>query len=155
MEQFTIRRVTKDDIPIILSHHQKMVEDTGEYTPEMIQQAVESFLDWVPSQIENDTYIGWIGTIDERSVASVGLFLYPWMPSLKPRLRAYVLNVYTEPEYRRRGIAKQLMQTLIEFARLNEVEAITLAASDAGALLYRELGFESFQKDYAILRLWM
>jgi hypothetical protein len=47
------------------------------------------------------------------------------------------------------------MQTLIEFARLNEVEAITVAASDAGALLYRELGFEPFQKDYAILRLWM
>lgn len=155
MDQFTVRRAAVQDIPLILLHRQKMYENMGEDTPEMIQKAVESFLEWVPSQIENETYIGWIGMVDGVAVASVGMFLYPWTPSWKPRFRAYVLNVYTEPDYRRRGIAKQLMQTLIEFAREKEVEAITLAASDAGMPLYRELGFESFPEDYLILRLWM
>ena len=52
-----------------------------------------------------------------------------------------VLNVYTRPEYRRRGLGRRMMARLIEEARAREVCALSLKATDAGQPLYRSVGF--------------
>lgn len=54
---------------------------------------------------------------------------------------AFVVHVYTEPEYRRRGFAKKLMQTIIDWCRKNNVERITLQSTHDGKSLYKDLGF--------------
>ena len=52
-----------------------------------------------------------------------------------------VLNVYTRPEYRRRGLAGRLMARLTEYARAAELSAVNLKATDAGYPLYLSAGF--------------
>ena len=52
-----------------------------------------------------------------------------------------VLNVYTRPEYRRRGLARDVMRRLIDDARVLELSVIDLKATDAGVPLYRSVGF--------------
>lgn len=52
-----------------------------------------------------------------------------------------VLNVYTRPEYRRRGLARRVMRRLIDEARALELSAVSLKATEAGRPLYRGLGF--------------
>jgi len=46
--------------------------------------------------------------------------------------RATILNVYTDPAYRRRGIARALMETMIDWCRSEGFAHVTLHASDDG-----------------------
>lgn len=55
--------------------------------------------------------------------------------------RAHLMNVWTDKEYRRRGIAEKLVTMLIEEARARGASEISLDATEAGRPLYRKLGF--------------
>jgi len=54
---------------------------------------------------------------------------------------AIVLNVYTEPEWRRRGVAEALMREVIRWAREQRLDRLVLHASEQGRPLYQRLGF--------------
>lgn len=56
--------------------------------------------------------------------------------------RATILNVYTDPRYRRQGIARQLMQTMIDWCKRDGFARIYLHASNDGRHLYDTLGFK-------------
>ena len=56
-------------------------------------------------------------------------------------LRAHLMNVYTLPAFRRRGIARTLVTALVEEARHRGATEISLDATAAGRPLYRALGF--------------
>ena len=59
-----------------------------------------------------------------------------------------VLNVYTVPEYRKKGIARKLMLMLLARARELRLDFVELKATEAGYLLYRSLGFEDARSEY-------
>ena len=59
-----------------------------------------------------------------------------------------VLNVYTKPEYRRKGVARKLMQMLLAESADLKLDYVELKASDAGYPLYRSLGFEDAASRY-------
>ena len=88
-------------------------------------------------------------------MAGAGLLIIDWVahPSNAhdPR-RAYVLNVYTYPEFRRRGLAKQLMQAIIETCRHEGFRTIWLHASEYGRPVYSSLGFEPTNEMKLVLR---
>ena len=55
--------------------------------------------------------------------------------------RAYIMNVYTKAEYRRRGIASRMLEILLEDARSRKTTEVSLDATEAGRPLYRKFGF--------------
>ena len=52
-----------------------------------------------------------------------------------------IVNVFTEPEWRRRGVAKLLMEQIISWARAERLDRLVLHASDEGRALYEQMGF--------------
>ena len=52
-----------------------------------------------------------------------------------------ILNMYTEPEFRRRGLARMLMEKMIAWCREQGYNTVSLHASDKGRPLYEALGF--------------
>jgi GNAT superfamily N-acetyltransferase len=56
---------------------------------------------------------------------------------------AYVNAVYVRPQYRRRGIARELMQLAIAWSRERGCKGVRLRASDEGRFLYENIGFSS------------
>ena len=54
---------------------------------------------------------------------------------------AIIINVYTEPEWRRRGVASLLMHRIIDWSRAEKLDRLVLHASDDGRALYEKLGF--------------
>ena len=56
-------------------------------------------------------------------------------------LRAHLMNVYTLPGVRRRGVARTLVSALMDAARQRDATEISLDATEAGRPLYRSLGF--------------
>ena len=55
--------------------------------------------------------------------------------------RAHLMNVYTNDDYRRQGVAHKLVQILIDEAKEKGVTEISLDATDLGRPLYESLGF--------------
>lgn len=55
--------------------------------------------------------------------------------------KAYIMNMYTLPEYRRRGIAAKTLDMLVKDAWNKGIRAISLEATDMGRLLYEKYGF--------------
>jgi GNAT superfamily N-acetyltransferase len=53
----------------------------------------------------------------------------------------YIMNLVTDPCYRRRGIARLMMQTMIEWLAGQGIQRVALHATDVGRPLYKELGF--------------
>lgn len=73
---------------------------------------------------------------------SVGIALYrlpgPHNPS---GMWGYVMNVATDPRYRRRGYARAVVQSTLDWFADNGIARVDLHASQDGAPLYRDLGF--------------
>lgn len=64
-----------------------------------------------------------------------------------------VLNVYTVPQYRRKGISTHLMNDLIKYARELEIDLIELKATNEGYPLYKKLGFCERSSNYIDMKL--
>ena len=60
--------------------------------------------------------------------------------------RAHLMNVYTEKDYRRRGIARQLVNMLIGDARAHGATEISLDATESGRPLYESMGFKASEE---------
>ncbi len=59
-----------------------------------------------------------------------------------------VLNVYTKPEFRRKGIARKIMDFLITDARKMKLDFVELKATDNGYNLYKSVGFKDSYSKY-------
>ncbi|MDE7195020.1 MAG: GNAT family N-acetyltransferase [Oscillospiraceae bacterium] len=58
-----------------------------------------------------------------------------------PGRRAHILTLYPRNEYRKQGIAGQLLNVLLDDAREREVTYVDLDATDMGKPFYETLGF--------------
>lgn len=57
------------------------------------------------------------------------------------------MNMYTRPEYRRRGIASLMLECLMKEIRSRGITKVTLEATDAGRPLYEKYGFISMKDE--------
>lgn len=55
--------------------------------------------------------------------------------------KAYIMNMYTVPEYRRKGVAYHTLELLTEEAKKRNISFISLEATDMGRPLYERYGF--------------
>lgn len=80
---------------------------------------------------------------DEKNIGCATLCYMELMPTFSHPTgkRAHLMNVYTAPGYRGRGIARRMVAALIEEARRRGVTEISLDATASGRPLYRKLGF--------------
>jgi GNAT superfamily N-acetyltransferase len=61
--------------------------------------------------------------------------------------KAVIANMYTLPEYRKKGIATELMRLQIEEAKMRGVKIINLSATADGRKVYEKLGFENDENE--------
>ena len=76
-------------------------------------------------------------------IAAGGVSYYRVMPTcdVPTGRKAYIMNMYTDPRYRRQGIAMKTLALLIEDAKAKGITFISLEATDMGRPLYERYGF--------------
>jgi predicted GNAT family acetyltransferase len=52
-----------------------------------------------------------------------------------------IVNVFTEPQWRRRGIAGLLIKEILTWSKREQIDRLVLHASDEGRSIYEKLGF--------------
>ncbi len=139
-----IREAIPADIPEILRQRRGMYMDMG-YTDERKLEAMASLsASYLAKAMSDSSFHAWLAYSGERAVGGSALIISPWLahPYDQECRKATILNVYVYPEYRRRGVARQLMETMIEWCRSQGFARVTLHASDDGRHLYESMGFE-------------
>lgn len=92
---------------------------------------------------------------DEDRIVSVAYLHIIEMPAnsiLLNGLYGEVLSVYTEPEYRGKGLCTRLMKNLVEYGKKTGLGRIDLSATDDGYPIYAKVGFEDKEHRYRDMR---
>jgi GNAT superfamily N-acetyltransferase len=149
-----IRRATPADEEVIAWHRARMFQDMGMVPDELFEPFRAKSAERVRPSLASGEYIGWLVPHPEdadKIIAGAGVMLREIPPIPLPRAsgetvvyetgQALILNVFTEPEWRRRGIARLLLERIIAWCREQRIESVVLHASEDGRALYQQLGF--------------
>jgi GNAT superfamily N-acetyltransferase len=148
----TLCRATPDDAPLITVQRHQMFADNELATEAAYNVMDIAFEPWVRERLADGRYVGLFFQEDVTILAACGIFFGDFPPHfLDPNpIRAYLLNFYTAPEARGRGLATQLLQHAVDECKKANVRVITLHASKFGKPIYEKFGFT--QNNEMILR---
>ncbi|MBQ9902030.1 MAG: GNAT family N-acetyltransferase [Clostridia bacterium] len=85
---------------------------------------------------------------NEKTIGCATLCYIEMMPTFSHPTgrRSHLMNVYTAPDYRVQGMARRMVEMLIEEAKRRGVTEISLDATASGRPLYRKLGFRESEE---------
>lgn len=139
----TVRRLAPSDQTMIGEHREAMFLEAGG-DPATLQVMTEHFRPWLGERLLDGRYYGFAVLDGDVVAAAIGLMSIEWPPHpAHPTQgqRGYVLNVFVEPAYRRRGLASALMKLAeAEFAQRGIGFAV-LHATEVGKPVYAGLGW--------------
>jgi GNAT superfamily N-acetyltransferase len=121
-----------------------MFESMGYDDPEHLAAADRAAATYFAEAIPRDEFYGWLAvTPSGRAVGSGGAVIdrHPPGPKNLTGQSGYIMNISTEPGFRRRGIARQMMRTILTWLADQGITKVTLHATEAGRHLYEQLGF--------------
>lgn len=132
-----------EDIELVCRHREEMFRDAGR-GDDVLLPMTEHFRQWLRPRLADGSYFGFVLCDHGVAVAGIGLMLIDWPPHPEHPAddrRGYVLNVFVEPAYRKRGLARELMALAErEFARRG-VRYAVLHATEKGRPLYQAMGW--------------
>ena len=143
-EVITYREAGFENIPELVSLRMALLHDAvGEGIPDRWRQTEEQIRAYYEEALTDRTHVAYLAFDEQRCVGTGGICFYRVLPTyFKPTgEKAYIINMYTDPDYRRRGIAYQLLDLLVKEALDRGVSYISLEATEAGKALYRKYGF--------------
>jgi len=105
---------------------------------------VPALKDYYHRHLEDGTFVSWLAVDGEKIVGTSGMSFVEKPPYFScPSGRIGLLSsMYTDPAYRRRGIARELLGRVVEEARAYGCGSVQITASDMGVLLYSNFGFQ-------------
>lgn len=130
-----------------------MFQDMGQISAAMFDDFAAASMTWTERVLVSGEYQGWLAmpkTQPGAIVAGAGVQLrevppHPFRPSREDAFakgrHAIVLNVFTEPEWRKRGVALLLMEEILNWARAEKLDQLVLHASAQARSLYERMGF--------------
>jgi len=134
------RRLISDDLDRFIAMRINQLREEGAKEDTDLRPAL---LDYYTRHMADGTFVSWLAVDGERIVGPSGMSFvekppYFGCPSGKMGLLS---SMYTDPEYRRHGIARELLSRVVGEARRYGCGTVQITASDMGVLLYTDFGF--------------
>ena len=104
--------------------------------------------------LETGEHITYLVYDNETFIGAGGVSFYQVMPIYHNPTgkKAYIMNMYTAPEYRRKGIAIHTLDLLVKDIRKQGVSQITLEATEMGRPLYEKYGFVKMEDEMELIK---
>ena len=140
MDAVIIRQATLEDLPLLLRYRRAMAEEMNAPDPAAVDQMIAALEPYLRVAIPDGRWHAWIAEPGGCGAVEI----VRWVPGrLDPTSRrAWIHSVYVEPSLRRRGIGRQLTETMVAWCREQGFKFVYLHASEEGRPLYESLGFE-------------
>jgi GNAT superfamily N-acetyltransferase len=141
MSDYRLRVATLDDVDVLVHHRIAMFQDMG--VPLDAAAVDAAFRPWLFDMMPKGEYRAWVVDAGSGVISGGGITILPWPPGpryFSGRL-AFVYNVYTEPDHRRRGLGRMVMEAIHAWCREERIGSLALNASQFGQSMYESLGY--------------
>jgi len=136
----TYQKLTEDKIDIFVQMRINQLREEGATEDIDLAPALK---DYYARHMADGTFVSWIALDGDRIVGTSGMSFVEKPPYFGcPSGRIGLLSsMFTDPAYRRKGIARELLSRVVEEARAYGCGTVQITASDMGVLLYTSFGF--------------
>jgi len=140
------RKATQSDIPYFIKFRKALLKRENDNSIDV------ELASYFKNAMEDGMTILWVAEENGVVVSSVLLGVMQMVPRFDNSSGkvAYLTNMYTLPEYRRRGIATELMTNVIQVAKTQGIKKILLHSSEAAKSVYENLGFDEGTNYYVM-----
>lgn len=134
------RKASMQDIPAMIAIRKQQLIDEGITPSVSIDRELDGFF---RRMLDKDELVQWLLEDDGKIAATSAVCFYGYPPSFTnpTGLIAYITNMYTHPDYRRRGIGRRMLHLAVSEAAARGARVVRLGASALGRPLYEKYGF--------------
>ena len=131
-------------MPLLVDHRQKMWADIGREPGSSIHGPDARYEGWVRAMMRRGRFVGFVVTRGGEVAGSGAVWLREDEPRPGTTREAvpHLLSMYTEPRFRRSGVATAVVKAALRWSRARGYPRLELHASVAGRSLYGSMGFE-------------
>lgn len=151
ISKISVRKVDDVDIEAMIRYRiDYLTEMQGEREPNFIEEITNKLSTFFHKSIANNSFVALVAEYEGTIVGYGGLVLreIPGDFNCSSYLEGDILNVYTVPKARRKGISTVILNQLINEAKSLGVTKLALHTSKDGEQLYRSVGFNKPQYPY-------
>ena len=146
----TFRKADAADLELLVKNRIEVLRAANGFSGDTDMSLVEQeSRDYYRHAFEHGGHVALLVYDGDSFAGCGGVSFYRVMPTYhNPTGRcAYIMNMYTRPGYRRRGIASLMLECLMKEIRSRGITKVTLEATDAGRPLYEKYGFISMKDE--------
>lgn len=138
--ELTYKRLTEKELPTFIEMRINQLREEGATEDIDLRPALK---DYYGRHMADGTFVSWLAMDGNKIVGTSGMSFvekppYFGCPSGKMGLLS---SMFTDPDYRRMGIAKELLTRVVNEAKAYGCGIVQITASDMGVHLYADFGF--------------
>lgn len=149
-EEFQYKRAESEDLEELVKTRMIVLRAANQLPEDADMSGVEQeSRAYYKRAMETGEHIAYLAYDNGAFIGAGGVSFYQVMPTWhNPSGRkAYIMNMYTAPEYRRRGVAFHMLDLLVKAAMERGVGQIGLEATQMGRPLYEKYGFVKLEDE--------
>lgn len=150
----TYKQANLDDIELLVKSRIIVLREANHLDDSVDMSEVEAqSYDYYRKAISNGEHIAYLVFDSEKFIGCGGVSFFRVMPTYHNPTgnKAYIMNIYTVPEYRRKGIAYKTLDLLIKSTKEKGINHITLEATAMGRPMYEKYGFTKMNDEMELL----
>ena len=138
------KKATMEDIALLTKSRIEVLRAANHLSEDIDLTEVErQSFDYYKNALTDGSHTAYLVFDEGMFVGAGGVSYYRVMPTCHNASgnKAYIMNMYTNPDYRRMGVAYNTLKLLVEDAKSRGITAISLEATEMGRPLYEKFGF--------------
>jgi GNAT superfamily N-acetyltransferase len=144
-DKINYRRAKIDDLEALINCRVRFLNELYNHPDdEQTEFLRKSLRQYLYEAITSNDFVAWVAEYNGRIIGTSGMVVWQRPANycgLESGKLGYLLNFYTDPEARRKGIGTRLLKELIKEARLIGLKYLHLNATKDGIRIYRKAGF--------------
>ena len=155
-EKYQIKKATIEDIDELVRTRIIVLRAANKLSDREDMSEVErQSREYYKRALQTGEHVAYLVYDNSKFIGAGGVSFYQVMPTYhnSSGKKAYIMNMYTAPEYRRQGIARRTLDLLVAEAKERGVLPVSLEATEMGRPLYEKYGFSAMRDEMELLRI--
>ena len=148
------RVATLNDLDVLTTSRIEVLRAANKLdaSTDMANVEKESY-NYYKNALEDNTHYAILVMEDDKFIGAGGVSFYSVMPTYHnpSGKKAYIMNMYTAPDYRRQGIAYKTLDMLVKISKERGINQISLEATEMGRPLYEKYGFVKMESEMELV----